>query len=276
MRKLYEEISNEELKSLTNAIKSRYGIDFTNYETKSLKRGFARLISKNDMNSLLDLWSAIIRNREFFMGCIDDLTVNLTELFRNPEFWNKLHDEILEELKYKRPLRIWHAGCSTGEEVYSMAVVLNEMNLLFKTEAWATDLSSKALAKAMEGEYSTTLLPKYEKGLAKYLPHKSMDDLFDINGDKMAVKNKFRKHIDFHQHNLVQDEVHKKFEIIFCRNVMIYFDDKLKMKVLNLFYESLEDDGYFIIGYYDMLPEESKSLFKLHDSKTRIYKKINS
>lgn len=274
MTKLYEEISDEELSSLTVAIKSRYGIDFTNYETKSLKRGFARLISKNDMNSLLDLWSKILRDREFFMGCIDDLTVNLTELFRNPEFWNKIHDDILPRFNDKTFLKIWHAGCSTGEEVYSMAVVLNEMNLLRKTRAWATDLSSRVLAKALAGEYSTALLSKYEKGFVNYLPHKRMDDLFKIEGENMYVRDEFKKHVDFHQHNLVQDPVDKKFDLIFCRNVMIYFDDKLKMKVLNLFHQSLNPDGFLIIGYYDMLPNESKDLFVAHDSKTRIYKRL--
>ena len=276
MRKLYEEISNEELKALTAAIKSRYDIDFTNYESKSLKRGFARLISKNGMDSLLDLWGKVIRDRDFFIGCIDDLTVNLTELFRNPDFWVKLHDEVVEDIKSKhRKINMWHAGCSTGEEVYSMAVVLGDKNLLHRTKTWATDLSSKALSKAMEGKYPTTLISKYEKGLINYLPHKKMDDMFKMENNHMTVKDKYKKHIDFRQHNLVQDQVEEKFHIVFCRNVMIYFDDKLKMKVLNLIYDSLEEDGYFIIGYYDMLPEAGKELFKLYDAKTRIYQKIS-
>jgi len=274
--KLYDEISDEELGSLTAAIKSRYDIDFTNYETKSLKRGFARLISKNGMDSLIDLWGKVLQDREFLMGCIDDLTVNLTELFRNPEFWVKLHDEIVVDLKAKhRNINIWHAGCSTGEEVYSMAVVLEDNNLLYRTKAWATDLSSKALAKAIEGKYPSILIKKYEKGLVNYLPHKSMDDMFKIQDDEMIVKDKYKKHIDFKQHNLVQDPVNKKFHLVFCRNVMIYFDEHLKMKVLRLIHSSLEKDGYFIIGYYDMLPEEGKKLFKLYDAKTRIYQKIS-
>lgn len=276
MRKFYEEISDEELKALTGAIKTRYGIDFTNYESKSLKRGFGRVMSKNGMKSLIDLWSVIMKDRDFLNGCIDDLTVNLTELFRNPDFWTKLHDDIIPGLKYKSTLNIWHAGCSTGEEVYSMAAVLYDKNMLHRTSAWATDLCSAALAQAMEAKYSATLLKKYEKSLVKYLPHKSMDDMFRLDHDKMIVKDKFKKHIDFHQHNLVQDPVQKKFDIIFCRNVMIYFDEKLKIEVLQKFHNALEADGYLIIGYYDMLPEESKKIFKLHDSKTRVYKKIFS
>lgn len=274
MKKLYEEISDEELKALTGAIKSRYDIDFTNYETKSLKRGFARLISKNGMESLIDLWGKILHDKEFFLSCIDDLTVNLTELFRNPEFWVKLHDEVVEDVKSRSDnLNIWHAGCSTGEEVYSMAVVLEDKKVLHKTKTWATDLSSKALSKAIEGRYSTTLIGKYEKGLINYLPHKKMEDMFKIENHHMIVKDKYKKHIDFHQHNLVQDKVEKKFHIIFCRNVMIYFDEELKTKVINLLYNSLDNNGYLVLGYYDVIPEESKKMFDIYDSKTRIYKK---
>ena len=196
MKKIYEEISDEELRALTGAIKSRYDIDFTNYETKSLKRGFARLITKNGMSSLLDLWGKVLRDREFFIGCIDDLTVNLTELFRNPEFWVKLHDEIIEDIKSRTHsyINIWHAGCSTGEEVYSMAVVLEDKKVLHRTKAWATDLSSKALAKAIEGKYPTTLADKYEKGLINYLPHKTINDMFKIENGHMIVKDKYKKY----------------------------------------------------------------------------------
>ena len=276
MKKLYDEISTEELGALTNAIKSRYDIDFTNYEIKSLKRGFARLISKNGMGSLLDLWSKVLKDREFLIGCIDDLTVNLTELFRNPDFWVKLHDDVLEDLKIKnRQINIWHAGCSTGEEVYSMAVVLEDKNVLYRTKAWATDLSATALSKAVEGTYPSVLIRKYEKGLINYLPHKKMTDMFKVDNGEMTVKDKYRKHIDFMQHNLVQDSVERKFQLVFCRNVMIYFDEKLKMKVIKLIYDSLEMGGYFVIGYYDMLPEEGKKMFKLFDAKTRIYQKVN-
>ena len=120
------ELSNEELKSLTTAIKNRYDIDFTNYEPKSLKRGFARLIMKHKFGNVLGLWQKILMDKEYFMSCIDDLTVNLTELFRNPEIWIKIHDEVLPQYAKKFRLKIWHAGCSTGEEVYTMAIVLRD------------------------------------------------------------------------------------------------------------------------------------------------------
>lgn len=266
-----EEISDEELLALTNAIKMRYGIDFTNYEKKSLKRGFARIISKNNLGSLVGLWSKILKDREFFLGCIDDLLVNLTELFRNPEIWIKIKDDLLKKIESKPQIKIWHAGCSTGEEIYTMAIVLKENNLLFKTKAFASDLSSIALAKAMEGKYPQILWKKYVSSYLKYNEKGNLENYFSIDSDYARVKEEYKKHVMFQRHNLVQDPVNQKFSVIFCRNVMIYFDEQLKMKVIKLFYDSLEDNGFFIIGYYDMLPDASKEYFTLYDATTRVY-----
>jgi chemotaxis protein methyltransferase CheR len=268
-----EILSNEELRSLTLAIKNKYGIDFTNYESKSLKRGFGRLIMRKKLNSILELWSKILRDRDFFNGCIDELTVNLTELFRNPEIWIKLRDDILPLYKSKNKLNIWHAGCSSGEEVYTMAIVLKELQMLRRTKALATDLSPKILGQAIEGRYSGMLMNKYSKTFSKYILNGKLEDNFKYKDGEALVKDEFRKHVEFKQHNLVQDEMDQTFDIIFCRNVMIYFDDELKQKVLKLFYDSLADDGFFIIGYYDMLPYGSQELFEVYDSKTRVYKK---
>lgn len=267
------EISDAELASLTNSIKIRYGIDFTNYETKSLKRGFARLIMKHDLGSLLGLWSKILKDREFILGCIDDLTVNLTELFRNPEVWIKLRDEIVPSLDHLPTIDIWHAGCSTGEEIYTMAIVLEQHDAYNKSRILATDLSATALAKAMEGSYSTLLHKKYKQSFSKFFSKGVFNDYFNESESGMMIKDDYKRNVMFQRHNLAQDQMDRKFEIIFCRNVMIYFDEKLKMRALELFHSSLRPGGLFVIGYYDMMPEASKELFELLDASTRIYKK---
>jgi chemotaxis protein methyltransferase CheR len=269
------EITDEELISLTTAIKTRYGIDFTSYEKKSLKRGFARLIARNDLGSMVGLWAKILKDKEFLIKYIDDLLVNLTELFRNPEIWLKIKDDILEKIHSKPSINIWHAGCSTGEEIYSMAIVLKERGLLNKTKALATDLSTTALETAKLGTYSKILWKKYSSSYLTYYPRGNPEYHFTVTENDIVVNDNLKSHIKFLRHNLVQDAMNQKFQIIFCRNVMIYFDETLKMKVLKLFYDSLENDGFFIIGYYDMLPEASKELFVLYDATTRIYKKIN-
>lgn len=267
------EITDEELNSLTTAIKTRYGIDFTCYEKKSLKRGFARLIARNELGSMIGLWSKILKDKEFLIKYIDDLLVNLTELFRNPEIWLKVKDDLLEKLKTKPVINIWHAGCSTGEEIYTMAIVLKEQGLIQKTKALATDLSTTALENAKLGSYNTMLWKKYAASYLNYYPKGDPGKHFTVTDNEIAVNNDLKNHVKFLRHNLVQDRMDRKYNLIFCRNVMIYFDETLKMKVLKLFYDSLEDDGYFIIGYYDMLPEASKEMFVLHDATTRIYKK---
>lgn len=268
-----QEISDEELSSLTNAIKTRYGIDFTNYERASLKRGFARLIQKKELKNVIELWSKIMRDKQFLLSSIDDLTVNLTELFRNPEIWLKLRDDVLPLLQANSRLDFWHAGCSSGEEVYTMAMVLQDRNLLHKSKALATDLSATILDQARKGEYSNLLIGRYIKTFKQYFPNGKIDDWFEVDEKHSRVKEKYKGHVQFMSHNLVHEPMDKKFDVVFCRNVMIYFDDVLKMKVLKLFHSSLKPGGFFIIGYYDMLPIEHREFFDLYDSTTRLYRK---
>jgi len=267
-----ELITDEEMNALMVAIKNRYGLDFTNYEKASLKRGVNRLMMKHHMDSSLDLWGRILKDHDFFMSAIDDLLVNLTELFRNPDVWIKLRDEILERFKGES-LKIWHAGCSTGEEVYTMAIVLEEKGLLSRTKIAASDLSTKALKKAKDGEYSLEVIKPYLTPFLKFFPDRKLEDYFEFHDKHAAIKPHYKRNVTFEKHNLVHDPVTGEYDIIFCRNVMIYFDEQLKLKVLNLFYESLKPNGYLIIGYYDIMPDAGKLLFQVEDIRTRVYRK---
>lgn len=266
-------ITNEELKSLMIAMKSRYGLDFTNYEKNSLKRGLTRLMMKHKMSSMLELWGRVLRDKEFFNEGIDDLLVNLTELFRNPEAWISIRDNVLGQFQDSRYFSIWHAGCSTGEEVYTMGIVLEEMNLLKKNRTLATDLSEFALQRAISGQYPLVVLEQYLTPFLKFYPNRKLKDYFDFKDDHAKIQQRFQNHVTFEKHNLVHDQMERKHDIIFCRNVMIYFDDILKNRVLHLFYNSLKSGGYLIIGYYDIMPDVGKELFEVYDIKTRIYKK---
>ena len=254
------------------AINNRYGLDFTNYERTSLKRGIVRLMMKHKMESILELWSVVLKDDEFFKNAIDDLLVNLTELFRNPDVWIKLRDDILPKMG-STSLKVWHSGCSTGEEVYTMSFLLESVGMLLRARLTATDLSSTALSKAIKGEYSLLLLKQYLIPFLKFFPHKGMEDYFDFHDTHASIKSKYQTNVTFRKHNLVTDSMQEKYDIIFCRNVMIYFDDTLKERVLNLLYNSLKPDGFLIIGYYDIMPDKGKELFEIYDIKTRIYKR---
>jgi len=264
-------ISEEEVRSLCAVLKRKYGIDFTNYEIHSLTRGMNRVLLKHKMESTLDLWSRILVNRDFLRTFIDDLTVNLTELFRNPDFWMKVRD-VLPQYTNSGNLRIWHAGCSTGEEVYTMAILLSEMGLYQNAKIVGSDLSSRVLAAAEVGEYHANF-KRYSKSLLEVLPTLNMGKYFDHSPNQFSVKKHLKSKISFVQNNLVKGEILGQFNMILCRNVMIYFDEQLKMRVLEHFYNSLEEDALFIIGYYDMMPQGHEKYFTIVHPEGRIYKR---
>jgi len=266
-------ISEEEVKSLMIAMKKRYDLDFTNYETSSLCRGVTRLMAKHKISAPLELWSRVLKDDDFFLNSIDDLMINLTELFRNPEAWLGVRQNVLENLKYKQNLKVWHAGCSTGEEVYTMAMILDDCGLLESSEIVATDLSKKALSQAQNGEYSIQIMNKYAKSFKAFFPKRSLEDFFDFEADNATIKSKFKKNVTFQQHNLVSCEMSGKYDIIFCRNVLIYFDGILKERIINFLESCLTEDGYLVLGFYDTIPQRILEVFDVKDQNSRIYKK---
>ena len=269
------EITDVELNSFVTAVHTRFGIDFSGYEKKSLKRGLARLMMRHAMQTMIDLWRKMLMDKSMLVLYIDELLVNLTEFFRNNELWVKLKEDILYKLALKERLDIWHAGCSTGEEIYSHTITLKERFMLHRAHILATDLSSKALAKAIEGRYHNLIWDKYVKAYKTFNPTGDPTKYFTQEEKDFEVNSQLKKNIHFQRHNLVQDATEGKYDIIFCRNVMIYFDDKLKMKVMKKLHGALKKDGFLIIGYYDMLPEEIKEWFQLYCPTTRIYTKKN-
>lgn len=268
-------ISDEELSSINRAIYTRYGMDFSNYEPISFKRRVGRVIDRFGLESTLGLWSKLINDKEFIFTFIDEITVGLTEMFRNGDFWVHMREHIVPELRQKDAFSVWHAGCSTGEEVYSLAILLSEENLLKKASLLATDLNSQSVKSAQQGVFSEYYTKTYKANYHTAKGRKTLSNYYKVeeNGD-MRFNGVDTSTIEFSQHNLTKDPMTKKFDVIFCRNVMIYFDEVLKMKVLRLFHNALKDDGYFIIGYYDALPKDYKQFFDLQDPATRVFRKL--
>jgi chemotaxis protein methyltransferase CheR len=267
-------ISDDELDSLTRAIRTRYGLDLGNYEKVSLKRGFVRLLAKHELKSTLDLWRKIMAEKDFLREYLDDLMVNLTEFFRNPEAWVELRMNILPELE-RQPgqLDIWHAGCSSGEEVYTMAIVLHEMGLLRRSNQLATDLSGSILELAQVGTYTKMVMARHAKSFDRFFTRWDLGRWFDATEETVTFKRELRRGITFRQHDLVREKMDRKFDIIFCRNVMMYFDDALKARLLQSFHDSLKDHSFLVVGYYDVLPRFSP-LFEVADAKTRMFRKV--
>ncbi len=267
-------LSDEELDVINQAIYNRYRLDFFNYEKNSFKRRVHRIIDKFELESVYGLWQKILRDPDFIHVFINEITVGLTELFRNPGLWKYIKDDLLAQLPPREQIKIWHAGCSTGEEFYSMAIALYESGLFARSQSLATDLSSNAVDKSQRGFYSQDLLKKYYQNYQEFTDlERDLGYYLEEHSEGATFKRYLRQHGTFAQHNLSKDPMKEKFDLIFCRNVMIYFDDVLKLKVLNLFYESLEDHGFFIMGYYDALPPFKNQFFELHNPAYKIFKK---
>ena len=268
-------ISDEELKSLTDAINQRHGIDFSCYEPKSLKRRVVRVLHIFKLNAVHELWIRILKDREFIYPFMDEISVGLTSMFRDPVLWRKLRHMLDTHFPAKHELSLWHAGCSTGEEVYTMGIVLRESGFAKPVRALATDISNQAMAVAKSGEYNLLKLEEYEKNYRQFNPLGSLIKYYTKTGVDGAMDTSLIKHATFEHHNLITGSFTRKFDIIFCRNVMIYFDNEAKRKLFDKFHASLNPGGFFIIGFYDaVLPLVDESKFKVLDMDAKIFQKV--
>ena len=198
----------------------------------------------------------------FLERLVNDITVNTTELFRNQEVWEYLYTKMLPKLKSKKNINIWHAGCSTGQEVYSDLILLNELDMLDKVTIVASDINNQVVKTAQAGEYpfrfNEQYLELYKQLMSKIKPQaKPFEHYFDIDkqNDRMKVKDFLSGIPKFVKHDLVSEEIpfYQKFDVIFCRNVLIYFNPELQLKIVRKFFDKLFDDGVLILGSHEAL-----------------------
>lgn len=268
------ELFNIELKLLLEAIFLRYGYDFRNYSKAHLKRRILYRLGISNLSTVTDLQNKVLRDREFFKELLDDLSINVTEMFRDPEFYQSLRTNIIPKLRTYAYFKIWHAGCSTGEEVYSLAILLQEEGLLDRCQVYATDFNQKVLEIAKEGVYQKAEVERYANNyLLSGGKHKLPDYYKSMYGSVMFNKE-LSNRIVFADHNLVTDSVFADVNLILCRNVLIYFEKELQEKVVGLFYESLVPSGILCLGTKESLRFSTySSLFEVIDEKQKIFKK---
>jgi len=196
-------------------------------------------------------------------------------MFRDPSFYSSLREKVIPVLKTYPFIKIWHAGCATGEEVYSMAILLKEENLLSKTMLYATDLDDKVLKTAREGIYPLDKIKEYTQNYQKVHGNSSFSDYYTAKYEAAIMDRSLRKNIVFSQHNLVTDGVFGEMNLIICRNVLIYFDKDLQNRVLQLFHDSLTRKGILCLGSKETIKfSKVKDLFTEYDGKEKIYKRI--
>lgn len=266
-------ITDEEFSSINFALISRYGMDFTDYEPISLKRRINRILHKNQLKSIFDLWQKLLYDPVFAIHFKDEISVGLTEMFRNPTIWVHLKEKYLEKFKNSDKISIWHAGCSTGEEYYTMAIVLKETQNTDKANVTVTDLSDRFIEITKNGIYDIGLLDKYKINYQLYNKTGKFELYYEKDDEKGKMLANLRPKTNFIQHNLVTDAMDMKFDIIFCRNVMIYFNYALKMKVLKQFYNCLNDNGLLIIGHFDAMPNNYTEYFDYYDPSLKFFSK---
>ena len=266
-----------EIKLLLEAIFLKYGTDFRGYSRLSVKRQILKMVSDSRLNNISELQHKMIWDDDFFQKILPRFSINVTEHFRDPSFYKYFRHEIVPVLKTYPSLKIWHAGCATGQEVYSMAILLDEENLYGKTQIYATDINTKALAIAKEGSYSNKELSLCSKNYIKAGGGKSFSEYITIQGQNFVMDKGIKNNIFFFDHNLVTDQTFVEAHVILCRNVLIYFDEELTQRVVQLFNDSLHNQGYLCLGSRErIMGSYATEKFKLLDTEEKVYRRYPS
>jgi chemotaxis protein methyltransferase CheR len=269
------ELELEELKRLTDALYAKFGYDFSNYAMSSFKRRVILVLRKNGMKTLAPLMKKLMQDPCFFDQFLVDITVNTTEMFRDPSFYAVLRSQVLPMLSARPDFNIWHAACSTGEEVMSLAILLREEGLHHRANIYATDINHVVLKRAATGRFP---LRNRELSTSNYEltnPKASLADYYTIADNEMVFDPTLIEKVKFKHHDLAVDHHFFKFDLVLCRNVMIYFNQDLQNRVFDLLLNSMFMGGYLALGAKESLIWcKSADKFEAVDEMERVFKKV--
>lgn len=268
-------VNDSELEHLIAALYDYYGYDFGGYSKASLQRRVSRAYQLEGFTRFEDFLLKVRNDKDYFKKLVEDITVNVTEMFRDPLFYKVLREEILPNFHSKPFIRIWHAGCSTGEEVYSMAILLSEAGLLQKSLIYGTDINQTVLETAKKGVYPLRLMKDYSENYRDSGGKKDFSEYYTANYGLAKFKDELSAKMVLSQHSLVSDRSFNEFDIILCRNVLIYFDKELQDRALTLFNDSLSKLGYLVLGTKETIKFTSVQKNFQQFKKEKIWKKIS-
>lgn len=267
---------SKELKELLESIRFVYGYDFTEYAEASVKRRIAHFINARKISSLDKLAKIILKDEKLFEEFVQDISVTVTEMFRDPAFYKSLRKNVMKRLATYPFIKVWIAGCATGEEVYSIAILLQEEELLNRSIIYATDINQKSLQFAKEGIYKLENMKEYTVNYQKAGGKRSFSEYYKAKYNSVLFDKSLKQNIVFAPHNLAVDKSFNEFQLIICRNVLIYFNQQLQDKVISLFYDSLCPFGFIGLGNKEsLLFSNKKKFFDEVDRKEKIFIKYN-
>lgn len=270
-----KELEELEIELLLTGLARHYGYDFRGYSPASLKRRVHHAMGELNVATVSDLQARVLHDEHALERFLRSLTIHVTAMFRDPDFYRTLRKQIIPALRTYPFVRIWHAGCSTGEEVYSMAIVLEEEGLYDRTRLYATDISDSALERARRGIYTAELMRKYTDGYHRAGGSADFSRYYVADGQNAIMSSQLKRNIVFSPHNLASDGSFNEFNVILCRNVMIYFGTELRDRAVKLLHDSLVRFGYLALGKKESIdPTPHASRFETLPGDQRIYKRI--
>jgi chemotaxis protein methyltransferase CheR len=264
---------NDSLNFLFKSVLDKYNTDLSLYAIASLERRLERFLSLYHFDSLLQLNQRLMEDSMYYDFFIKEITVNTTEMFRDPSCWKIIRTDILPLLKELPTIRIWHAGCSSGEEVYSMAILLKETGAFDKAKIIASDLNKEVIEDAKKGIYSIKSLPINEENYINSGGTGRLTDYAEVTDKTVILNGSLLENVKFMRHDLSTGNAFSKFDIILCRNVMIYFNKALQENTFSLFHKSLFKNSYIIIGKKESMAYYSNARkFQEANETEKIYK----
>ncbi len=276
MLALHPTLETIETQLLFEGIYRYYGYDFRNYAPSSRQRRVQNFMQVEGIQTISELQSRVLHDRHCLDRLLLSLTVNVTSMFRDPSFYLTFRNLVLPTLRTYPFIRIWHAGCSTGEEVYSMAILLQEEGIYHRCRLYATDANEKVLQSARSGIFSLSSMQEYTQQYLKAGGKKSFSEYYTAAYEYAIFRSSLRDNIVFSQHNLVTDGSFNEFNVIICRNVLIYFDRTLQDRVHDLFYQSLCSFGILALGRQETLRFTSKDdQYEELSKSEKLYRRLN-
>jgi chemotaxis protein methyltransferase CheR len=264
-----------EFNALIESIRLRYGYDFTDYAESSVRRRTFHFMESEKIDTLTSLNRMLLNDETLFISFVQGLSVTVTEMFRDPDFYRTMREKVLRRLATYPVIKIWLAGIATGEEVYSMAILLKEEGLLERSVIYATDINEKSVRIAKQGIYPLDHMKLYTQNYLASGGRFSFSEYYRVNYDSVLFDKTLKEKVVFSLHNLAVDKSFNEFQLIICRNVIMYFKQQLQDKVIDLFHDSLCNFGFIGLGDKEsLLFSGRKHLFEEMDKKNKIYMKL--